>query len=99
MKTIIVKNQSEFNALPKTFSECPWARPLSEAHDGFLAEVPTGREAEYAQVFKNNVVTPIDFRKCTLSRDFELLIPMEAESGSENWKNLKELKLERTFHA
>jgi uracil-DNA glycosylase len=88
----IVSDQLKFS-LPATFEECDWARPLVEAHDGFLAEVPVGREHEYARVFKRNVeARPIDFRKCSLSRDFQLVIPCEAESG-DNWKEMKELIL------
>lgn len=68
-------------------------RPLSEAHDGFLAEVELGREEEYARLFKKNVEQPIDFRRCTLERDFELIIPAEAEVSYTNWAELKGLKL------
>jgi len=89
---VIVSDQLKFS-LPKTFEKCDYARPLLEAHDGFLAEVPIGREEEYALEFKKNVETGIDFRKCTLARDFELIIPMECETSAENWQSLKELKL------
>jgi len=68
-----------------------WVRPISEAHDGFLAEVPTGREIEYAQIFKKNVEQEIDFEGCTLSRDFRLVIPCEAEVSTTNWREMKGL--------
>jgi hypothetical protein len=79
-------------SLVKTFSECFYARPLVEAHDGFLAEVPIGREEEYARIFKKNVEVRIDFRKCSLSRDFDLVIPCEAVIG-ENWEQMEEIKI------
>lgn len=79
-------------SLVKTFLECPYARPLVEAHDGFLAEVPIRKEEEYATVFKKNVEVRIDFRKCSLSRDFDLVIPCESAVG-ENWEQMEEIKI------
>lgn len=87
----IVSDQLKFT-FPQVYEECPWAYPLIEAHDGHLAEVPIGREVEYSKVFKRVVERPIDFRTCTLSRDFELVIPCEVEWSKENWKNMEELK-------
>lgn len=68
-------------------------RPLSEAHDGFLSEVKNGHEEEYAVCFKKNVEVGIDFRSCSLSRDFELIIPCEAEMSKTNWMEMKGLKV------
>jgi hypothetical protein len=79
-------------SLVKTFSECPYARPLVEAHDGFLAEVPLGKEEEYARTFKQNVEVDIDFRTCSLNRDFSLRIPCESAIG-ENWQDMEEIKI------
>jgi hypothetical protein len=85
----IVGDQLKFSFI-ETFAECKdWARPIVEAHDGCLAEVKKERKEEYARLFEKNVVTPIDFTNCSLSRDFRLTIPMEAEWSDENWKNLK----------
>ncbi len=81
-------------ALPKVLSECrEFMRPLSEAHDGFLSEIKHGHEEQYGRSFKKHVEVGIDFRSCSLSRDFELVIPMEVESSSTNWQNMKGLKL------
>lgn len=68
-----------------------YVRPISEAHDGFLCEVQTGREEEFGMEFKRNVEQPIDFRTCTLARDFELTIPCEVEMSRTNWKEMKHL--------
>lgn len=76
--------------VPETRS---WARPLNEQHDGFLAEVPIGREGEFASIFKRNVEKPIDFKICTLSRDFKLTIPCESEMSSTSWQEMRGLKV------
>lgn len=89
---MIVSDQLKFS-LPMTMKMCSWVRPLVEAHDGFLAEVPTGMERAYAKVFKCNVEKPIDFRTCSLSRAFDLIIPMEAEWSNTNWLEMKGLQL------
>lgn len=81
-------------SLPATMEATKeYAYPLSEAHDGFLSEVLIGRREEYAQIFKKNIEVPIDFRHCTLSRDFLLTIPCEASVGLNNWQEMEDLKL------
>lgn len=81
-------------AIPKVLKECrEFMRPLSEAHDGFLSEVKVGREVDYARCFKRSVEVGIDFRTCSLMREFELVIPCEAEWSDTNWMKMKELKL------
>ncbi len=81
-------------SLPKTIAETrDYVRPLSEAHDGFLAEVRHGKEEAYARIFKKNIEVPIDFRTCSLPRDYQLVIPCEAQIGRNNWMDLKDLKL------
>lgn len=87
----IVSDQTKFSFI-KTFEEAPWAHLLSEAHDGSLAEVPCGRELEYARIYEKNIVTPIDFRYGSLKRDYNLLIPAETSMG-ENWEEMKDVKL------
>ncbi len=81
------------DSLRRTIPETrEFARPLSEAHDGFLSEVLIGREEEFAIVFKGNVEKPIDFRTCTLSRNYQLIIPCEAEMSTTSWQEMKGLK-------
>jgi hypothetical protein len=70
-----------------------YVRPLSEAHDGFFVEVLKGREEEWARLFKTTVEVGIDFRTCSLARDFELVIPCEAEVSKTNWQEMKGLKI------
>ncbi len=81
-------------SLPKTIAEARnYVRPLSEAHDGFFSEVKHGKEELYARTFKHNIEQPIDFRSCSLSRDYRLTIPCEAQIGRDNWQELEDLKL------
>lgn len=88
----IVSDQTKFSFIP-TFAEVGgWAYLLCEAHDGSLSEVPIGREREFFEHYKRNIETPIDFRQGSLKRDYQLVIPCEAESG-ENWGNLEKLEL------
>ena len=81
-------------ALPKVIGEChDFVRPLSEAHDGFLSEVKEGHEEEYGRIFKKNIEVGIDFRTCSLPRDFELVIPCEVAISKTNWMEMEEVKL------
>jgi hypothetical protein len=80
-------------SLRKTYEETKgWARFLAESHDSILAEVESGREKEYGEIFKRNVETEIDFRNCSLKRDYLLKIPCEIAVGKENWEDLKEVE-------
>ena len=88
----IVSDQTKFHGILKTEQDHPWARLLTEQHDGVLYEVPIGREEEHGRKYKQNVEAGIDFRTCSLKRDFELVIPAEISIGSENWETLKEIK-------
>jgi uracil-DNA glycosylase family 4 len=89
----IVSDQLKFRGIGDSLSEVDWCFPLVEAHDGFMGEVPSGREEEFCSIFKRNVEVGIDFRTCSLPRDFVLKIPMEAEWSSTNWQGMKSLEL------
>ena len=86
----IVSDQNKFSFIP-TFNSLPWARLLVEAHDGSLSEVPIGREQEFYNVYRGNIETPINFRRGTLKRDYELTIPCEVEVG-DNWGEMGKLQ-------
>lgn len=88
----IVGDLLKFAFIP-IYRDCDYARPIVEAHDGHLAEVKKGRKEDFARLFKKNVEIPIDFSKCSLSRPYNLIIPMEAEWSDTNWKNLTHLEL------
>lgn len=66
---------------------------LAEQHDGVLTQVHKDHVVPYIYIFKKHYERPINFRNCSLSRDFELVIPVEVSTSSENWMNLEEFKL------
>lgn len=70
-----------------------YAHLIIEAHDGLLAEVEIEERERYYEIFKQCYERPIDFRTCTLSRDYELVIPAEISMSEDSWQGLKEIKL------
>lgn len=89
----IVSDQTKFEGIIPTYNQTKdWAWLLAEQHDGVLYETKKGREMELASIYKKNVETPIDFRMCSLIRDYQLIIPAEASIG-DNWFEMKEVKL------
>ncbi len=88
----IVSDQTKFEGILRTAATCPRAEFLSEQHDGVLAEIPKGLEREYCERYKEYVESPIDFRRCTLSREYDLSIPCEISMG-ENWYELEDFHL------
>jgi len=91
----IVTDQTKFEGILRTDSliSKEWACLLNEQHDGVLYEVRKGRELELARIYKTNVESPIDFRNCTLSRDYHLVIPCEVSIG-ETWFDMKEVQID-----
>jgi uracil-DNA glycosylase len=93
----VVSDQTKFSGIGKTFCDKSiyrWVQLLAEAHDGILAEVKCGREREFGKLYKQNIESdPIDFRTCTLRRDYQLVIPCEVAVG-ESWYegDLKEIE-------
>ncbi len=64
---------------------------LTEQHDGILAEVHKDHIMSYIYVFKSHYERKINFKNCSLSRNFDLIIPVETSIGETNWQNLKEV--------
>jgi hypothetical protein len=91
----IVSDQTKFHGIGDTWSTgeiYTYAHLLTEAHDGILAEVKKGRELEFAELYKKNIESKlIDFRTCTLRREYELMIPCEISVG-QNWLDMEEVK-------
>lgn len=88
---VIVGDQMKFT-FPLVFGKDGFAKEYAhlvfEAHDGAMALVKESREDEYIERFQKELERPIDFRKCSLSRDYELIIPSEASKGN-IWGELK----------
>ncbi len=77
--------------LRRIIADLGWEpRFLTEQHDGILAEIHKSKVMEYAQAFKRNYERTLDFRLCSLFRDFVLTVPCELSMSDENWMNLKE---------
>ena len=70
--------------------EYPLTCYLLESHDGVIIQVPIGKERIIANEFKSLMERPIDFRDCSLPRDYNLVIPAEVSVSYTNWKDLKE---------
>ena len=93
----IVSDQTKFAGIGKTFEDkdiYSYAHFLAESHDSCLMEVRRDKAEEVGLRYKTNVEgEPIDFNKCTLKRDYLLVIPCEIAIG-ESWYegDMKELK-------
>jgi uracil-DNA glycosylase len=88
----IVSDQTKFcGILPTAVAAEGWAWLLTEQHDGVLYETKPENKERLAQIYVKNVQQPIDFRLCTLIRDYRLTIPAEVEWGL-NWYEMESLK-------
>jgi hypothetical protein len=93
----IVSDQTKFAGIGKTFcdrSTYSYAHFLVESHDSCLSEVRKEKAEGFGFLYKMNIETaPVDFRKCTLQRDFELSFECEVMTG-ESWDEsvMKEIK-------
>lgn len=54
---------------------------LEESHDSFLALCHASLVKQAVTLIKEEMTRPIDFRKCTLSRDYDLVIPCDIQIG------------------
>lgn len=70
----------------------PLCYPLVENHDSNTFEIRPEIKDEFIEDFKNAIETPISFRDCSLSRDFDLVIPGEIEIGELSWGEMVKFK-------
>lgn len=70
-------------------------RYVLEWHDGFLALVPEKEVEIFGRVFMKWMEKAINFKECTLSRDFDLIIPCELEFSDTTYYDLKKYELGR----
>lgn len=87
-----ISDQTKFT-LRRVNEELGEQRYLAEMHDGVLAEIKKGEEMAYAKCFKRHYERPISHDRCSLYRDFKLIIPAEVSIGDENWMSLQEVKV------
>ena len=78
-------------SIPMLEERLPGVRLLAENHDGILAEVKKEDIHRYAYAFKEITSRPIDFRRCSIRREFLLTIPSEISIG-ESWDSMEDLK-------
>ena len=77
--------------------KAPYADQLFEAHDGLMWEIDAERRDDFIPIIHHEMTQPINFKECTLSRDYDLVIPVEIgysevrENGG-NWKEMKDMK-------
>lgn len=85
-----VADHTKFTMLVKMYERYkpPLAYPVAESHDSLLFEVRKEIYKEFIDSFEEAIKTPINFSKCTLSRDFDLVIPGEIELGEISWGEL-----------
>lgn len=87
-----VSDQMKFS-IPMLEERMPGVRILAECHDSLLAEVKESEKEKYAEIFKEVVTRPIDFTRCSLSREFQLVIPCELSYSSDSWDKMEDLKI------
>lgn len=65
---------------------------IAENHDNFTALVKLDYVKEFCAMAKPILESPIDFRGCSLSRDYQLIIPSDFSIGTKNWGKMKGIK-------
>src|SRR6266850_2264713 len=66
-------------------------RFLIENHDSITAEVHKDIKNHYIETFAKAYERSINFSNCSLSRDFELIIPVEIMESNTNWYEMKRI--------
>jgi len=65
---------------------------VQECHDSGLALVREGIVKDAAKIIKKEAEKPINFKQCSLSRDYNLVIPVDFKVGTV-WSELETLKI------
>jgi DNA polymerase I-like protein with 3'-5' exonuclease and polymerase domains/uracil-DNA glycosylase len=82
-----VSDHTKFTILAGLINEFPEPMmfPLSESHDSLMSEVRLDCIEFYSDAFRRICETPINFIDCSLSRDYNLVIPADIVVYKENW--------------
>jgi uracil-DNA glycosylase family 4 len=83
-----VSDQLKFAAI-RIEKRAPWLEILQESHDSFLAQCPIALVDRSLPIIKEELEQPINFKKCSLSRDVDLVIPCEIKMGEKNWEAMR----------
>jgi uracil-DNA glycosylase family 4 len=62
-----------------------------EGHDALMAEIRKDFLESYCDSFHEVVERPIDFRNCSLKRNFDLVIPAELSWSEATWQEMKDV--------
>jgi len=65
----------------------------TEQHDGILAITHKDYWERYIEVFQQQYERPISFRRGSLIRDFDLIVPAEMSMSETNWMDLQEIRI------
>ncbi len=87
-----VSDHTKFT-MRRVLEEAPWVWFINEQHDGLLAEVKKERVMEAATIMKKHLERPLNYSLCTLSRDYNLVVPCEIAISETNWMELKEIEI------
>lgn len=68
---------------------------LAENHDSLTAMVHHTYIRKYVNIAKPALEAPIDFRRGSFPRDYQMVIPVEVSIGRKNWGQMKDLKLKK----
>jgi len=69
----------------------PLAYPIAEAHDSCMFEVRLDVKDQFIEAFHAICKTPINFSKCCLPRDYDLVIPGDVMWSNENWMAMRKV--------
>lgn len=88
--TVRYKTASILFAVKK---EYPWIKFCIESHDaGLSPNIPENKVDELGKFIKEQAKIPINFSRCTLSRNYDLVIPADIEVGY-NYKDLEKRRI------
>lgn len=87
--TVRCKNTLTMIAFKKAYK---WAKIAIEAHDAFLVcNMPEKMVDECKEFCQEFIKRPLNFSRCTLSRDYDLILKGDCEIGY-NYKDLEKVK-------
>lgn len=65
---------------------------IAENHDSITALVKRGYLRQYDRIIRRHLMEPIDFRRGTFYRDYNLVIPCEGSISRTNWGHMTALR-------
>jgi DNA polymerase len=72
--------------------ECPEMQFINEHHDALIGQARVNELDDQLRLLRRHLLKPINFGECSLSRDFDLVIPVDIKVG-ENLRDLQEYEV------